>query len=72
MSVQLPLSAIPETPSPVHQIAEAIDRIAPLQGLSYAEREWLAQHGQEIRLKVGETLFEEGMAAEQMILILKG
>lgn len=72
MTIHLPPSTIPETPSPIHKIAEAIDRIAPLQGLSYEEREWLARHGTEIRLKVGETLFEEGMPAERMILILKG
>ncbi len=62
----------PPTPSPLHEIAEAIDHIAPLHGLSYPEREWLARHGQEIRIQSGETLFEEGMPAEQMILILKG
>lgn len=72
MPVNLPPSVIPETPSPMHEIAAAIDRVAPLQGLSYAEREWLAQRGTEIRLHAGEILFEEGQSAEQMILILKG
>ncbi len=72
MPVHLPPSVIPETPTPLNEIAEAVERIAPLHGLSSDERLWLAGHGQEIRLKTGETLFEEGQAAEQMILILKG
>ena len=72
MPANLPPSVIPEIPTPLHEIAEAIERIAPLHGLSCDERLWLAEHGREIRLKTGETLFEEGQAAEQMILILKG
>jgi len=50
----------------------ALEKIAPLQGLPAEDREWLATHGQEIHLKAGEVLFEEGDPAEQMILILKG
>ncbi len=72
MPVNLPPSVLPQTPTPLLEIAEAIERIAPLQGLSLEERSWLAKRGQEIRLKAGETLFEEGQPAEQMILILKG
>jgi len=63
---------IPETPTPVPEIMAALEKIAPLQGLPAEDREWLATHGQEIRLKAGEVLFEEGDPAEQMILILKG
>jgi signal transduction histidine kinase len=44
----------------------------PLQGLPAEDREWLATHGQEIRVKAGEVLFEEGEPAEQLMLILKG
>ena len=72
MPANLPPSLIPEIPTPLDEIAEALERIAPLHGLSRDERLWLASRGQEIHLKTGETLFEEGEAAEQMILILKG
>uniref|UniRef100_E6QI91 Sensor protein n=1 Tax=mine drainage metagenome TaxID=410659 RepID=E6QI91_9ZZZZ len=72
MPSNLPPSVIPDQPSQLLEIAEAINHIIPLHGLSYREREWLARHGQEIRIQSGDTLFEEGMPAEQMILILKG
>ena len=72
MTVEALASLIPETPSPVPVLAAAIDKIAQLQGLSLEEREWLAQHGTEIRAKAGEIVFEEGQPAEQLILILKG
>jgi len=68
----IPPSMIPETPTPVPVIMAALDKIAPLQGLPAQDREWLATHGQEIRAKAGEVLFEEGEPAEQMMLILKG
>jgi signal transduction histidine kinase len=63
---------IPETPSPIPVIMAALEKITPLQGLSAPEREWLAQHGQEIRIPAGEVLFEEGAPAEELMLILKG
>jgi len=72
MSTYLPVSMIPETPSPISMLAAAIEKVAPLQGLSADDREWLAQHGQEIRAKAGEVIFEEGQPAEHLILILKG
>jgi signal transduction histidine kinase len=72
MPSSIPPSMIPETPTPVPVIMAAIEKIAPMQGLSDDEREWLARHGQEIRMKAGEILFEEGDPAEQMMLILKG
>ncbi len=68
----IPQHMIPETPTPVPVIAAALEKIAPLQGLTQPELEWLASHGQEIRAKAGEVLFEEGEPAEQMMLILKG
>jgi len=63
---------IPETPSPVYEIVEALERITPLHGLTVEERLWLAMHGEEARAKAGDVLFEEGEPAEQMMLILKG
>jgi len=65
MTVEALASLIPETPSSVPVLAAAIDKIAQLQGLSLEEREWLAQHGTEIRAKAGEIVFEEGQPAEQ-------
>jgi signal transduction histidine kinase len=67
-----PAVAPPATPTPVEEIAEAIDRIVPLHGMPYEERLWLAEHGTELVTTAGEILFEEGAPAEQMMLILKG
>ncbi len=63
---------IPQSPSTVPVLMEALQKIAPLQGLPAEDREWLARHGQEIRVKAGDILFEEGEPAEQLLLILKG
>lgn len=63
---------IPETPSSVSVIMDALQKIAPLQGLPAEDREWLARRGQEIRVKAGDIIFEEGEPAEQLMLILKG
>jgi signal transduction histidine kinase len=63
---------IPEIPTPLPLVVAAIEKIVPLQGLALEEREWLALHGQEIRAKTGEVIFEEGQPAEYLILILKG
>jgi len=65
-------SMIPETPSPIPVIMAALEKITPLAGLPAPEREWLARHGQEIRIQAGEVLFEEGAPAEELMLILKG
>jgi len=72
MTLEIPASMIPETPTPVPVIMAALEKIAPLQGLPVADREWLARHGQEVRAKAGEVIFEEGQPAEYLILILKG
>jgi len=65
-------SYIPETPCSTSIIMGALEKIAPLQGLPAEDREWLARHGQEIRVKAGEVIFEEGEPAEQLMIILKG
>ena len=72
MSTTFPASMIPETPTPVPVIMAALEKVVQLQGLSPEEREWFARHGQEIRAKAGEVIFEEGAPAEHLILILKG
>jgi signal transduction histidine kinase len=67
-----PAVTAPSAPSPVEEIASALDRIGPLHGLSFEDRLWLASHGTEQIAAAGEILYEEGAPAEHMILILKG
>jgi hypothetical protein len=67
-----PAISPPVSPTPVEEIAAAIEHIGPLQGLSLEDRLWLARHGQERIAKAGEVLFEEGAPVEWMMLILKG
>jgi len=62
----------PACPTPVEEIAAALDRIGPLQGLPLECRLWLASHGQEVVAQAGDVLFEENAPAEHMLLILKG
>jgi signal transduction histidine kinase len=62
----------PPIPTPVEEIAVAIDQIGALQGLPYEDRLWLARHGSEVVANAGEVLYEEGAPAEHMVLILKG
>ncbi len=62
----------PASPTPVEEIAAALDHIAPLQGLTFEERFWLARHGQELVANSGDILFDEGAPAEHMAIILKG
>ena len=67
-----PAATAPGSPTPVEEIAEALDRIGPLNGLPFQDRLWLARHGQEFVAAAGEVLFEEGSPVEHMIIILKG
>ncbi len=67
-----PAVATPPAPTPVEEIAAALERISPLHGLSLDERLWLARHGREVVSNAGDVLFEEGAPAEHMVLILKG
>jgi len=66
------LASPPATPTPVEQIAEALERVGPLQGLALEERLWLAEHGEELAAEAGDVLFEEDTPADRMVLILKG
>ena len=67
-----PAVTSPACPTPAEEIAEAIDRIGPLHGLTLEDRLWLAHHGSELVAATGEVLFEEGAPAEHMMLILRG
>jgi signal transduction histidine kinase len=67
-----PAVATPTGPTPVEEIAAALERIGPLHGLTLDERLWLARHGREVVANPGDVLFEEGAAAEDMVLIIKG
>lgn len=67
-----PTVSTPATPTPAEDIAEALQHIGPLQGLSLEDRLWLARHGQEVVANAGDVLFEEGAPATNMLLILKG
>ena len=62
----------PACPTPPETIAEALDRVTPLQGLTFEDRLWLARHGEEIVAQPGDILFEEGTPADRMLLMLKG
>ena len=69
----LPLVAsAPPRPTPVEEIAEALERVPPLQGLSLDDRLWLARHSEEIVAQPGDVLFEEATPADWMFLLLKG
>src|SRR5579863_3071108 len=65
-----PTLAAPACPTPAETIAAAIERIVPLQGLSFEDRLWLAQHGEEIVAQPGDILFEEGQPADRMELFI--
>jgi signal transduction histidine kinase len=67
-----PADTQPACPTPVEEIAAALERIGPLHGLALEDRLWLAHHGEEVVAQPGDILFEEGAPAERMILILKG
>jgi signal transduction histidine kinase len=67
-----PSYTIPACPTPPEEIAEAINRVIPLQGLPFEDRLWLARHSEEVVAQSGDVLFEEGAPADRMILILKG
>jgi signal transduction histidine kinase len=72
MPTTTPAFTAPTCPTPIEEIAAALDRVGPLHGLSYEERLWLARHGEEVVAEPGSVLFEEGAPADRMLLILKG
>jgi signal transduction histidine kinase len=62
----------PPSPTPVEEVAAALEHIAALGNLPLEDRLWLARHGRELIANAGDTLFEEGSPAEDMVIILKG
>ena len=64
--------APPEKPTPLAEIVEALRTIAPLQGLSDSEYEWLALHGVEYVGEDAAIVFADGGPVDKMHLILKG
>ena len=60
------------SPMRAPEILAALKRIAPLQGLTDDEYEWLATHGSERCIEAGATLFHEGEPAHSMVILLKG
>jgi signal transduction histidine kinase len=58
--------------SPIPDIVEALKRVGPLHNMEQSELEWLAANGVERRETAGTTLFEEGLPATKMTIILKG
>lgn len=65
-------SSPPAQPSSREDIAAALERVAPLQGMPLEDRLWLAEHGEELVANAGDVLFEENTPADRMLLILKG
>lgn len=59
-------------PARVAVLVAALQKVGPLQGLSDADYEWLAEHGTERYEDAGVTLFEENAPATEMTIILKG
>ncbi len=62
----------PEQPTPVPQIVAALRKVAPLNGLTDAEYEWLATHGAERVSPAGAHIFHGGAPVTAMNIILKG
>ncbi len=65
-------SMVPERPSSIAEIVEALRTVVPLAGLSDAEYEWLARNCTERRSEVGATVFYENEPATKMVCVLKG
>lgn len=62
----------PATPTPADEIATALERVAPLQGMSFEDRMWIAKNSEETVAQPGDVLFDEGTPADWMFIILKG
>ncbi|MGD0368900.1 MAG: cyclic nucleotide-binding domain-containing protein, partial [Acidobacteriaceae bacterium] len=58
--------------TPLPEIVDALRRVAPLQGLTDSELEWLATHAEEVSAPAGTALFREGDPATKMWFILRG
>jgi len=71
-AVPRPFIAPPEEPTPLPEIIDALRTVAPLQGLSDAEYEWLATNGTELVGEDRAIVFSDGTPVDKMHLILKG
>lgn len=67
-----PAALAPLAPTPPEELAAALDEIGPLRGLSFEDRLWLVNHGQECVVNSGHILFEEDAPAEHMVILLRG
>ena len=65
-------ASAPAVPTPLEEIAAAIDQVGPLQGLPFEDRMWLARHGQEFVAEAGDIVFEEGAPADNMVILFRG
>lgn len=63
---------VPETPTPVPEIVEALRSITPLNGLTDAEFAWLAEHGRERIGEANSIVFREAEPATSMVMLLRG
>jgi signal transduction histidine kinase len=63
---------VPERPTPVCEIVEALRTIVPLAGLTDDEYRWLAEHSTERRGEAGAAIFYEAEPANSMVIVIKG
>src|ERR1700761_8089299 len=62
----------PPVRTPIPELVEALKRLTTLQGLEDSEYTWLAEHGEELLIPAGATLFHEGDTADTMSILLRG
>jgi signal transduction histidine kinase len=53
-------------------LVEALRHVAPLNGLTDDEYQWLATNGEELFADANVTVFEQGQTADSMTILLKG
>ncbi len=58
--------------TPLPEIVDSLRRVSALHGLSDAELQWLATHGEEIFYPSGGQIFREGDPATKMYFLLRG
>jgi len=66
-----PVAAVPAL-TPVPAIVDSLRRVSALHGLSDAELQWLATHGEEVFYPAGGQMFREGDPATKMYFLLRG
>ncbi len=63
---------LPETPSPVNEILDALRRVKALESLQEHELHWLATHGAERIMRDGVPIFRSGQPVHHMTVLLRG